>query len=872
MRVRFSIFVIFSLILISGCFKEHPDQPLINQSPKTFLWLFPDSTLAQGNSRQRIRWWGEDPDGIVKGYLLATGKFSVSGQLSDTLTWTWTTRNDSVIAFPLLIRQDTFTVAVRAVDNTLQNILLEQAVIRFIPSPYWDKNVNGIFDPEDQVLPTLLDAVDKQGSGLPLPLLNQPPSLVFAQNPNDPTVIMQQPETTYTSVAFSWVGSDPDGDQTIARYEIALNDSTDPTRWLIVPGNVKLISFVVPREKSDTASFEVEANVYTGTYATTRLLLGSISHLKLNSLNKFFIRVRDIAGDASPIISMPQSTGKWYVKKPKGKLLIVTDYILSDSSSALSFYQTLFAEVQGGEFIEHDILNISRGLNAQQKRDSKFGVLVSPFIDPAFISTLHLYDIVLWYTDQFPSLAVAQYPLYQYVRDASHRGKVIFSTSFESSSDPRGALKDFAPIDSVSSLSLSGGLLPRLGDTRIPVNFQLYSDSTEVGNIYPSLTFGGTTPPQANYSVFMRPIYRRPDAKYIYHIQDDSRIPKRYVYSPVLSDLKGVASVGTTVWVCGVNGVILNSNNGGQSWQHQKSGTTLVFNAIHFFDQNNGLVAGEDGVILRTNDGGSVWSDRSVITFEDLLGIDFSSETHGIIVGTNGLLIRTTNGGTSWNSPNSRTAKNIRSVDLYDANIGVAVGDSGLIIKTTNGGASWSLVPSITSRQLNTAKFVNSANVYAVGAAGTVLRSTDAGDTWLFYSNITSNELRSLFFLDENTGWVSGTNGLVYQTTDGGGSWVPQNSGMTFTTGGQAINDISFSNSTQGWGVSTGGVIIASNNSGVNWDTQPKLTLNVGVIDGAGVDGKRSFVFIGLPLHILNGDPLNAKMFLEKVILQEFGL
>ena len=446
------------VILMSGCTKEHPDQPIINKPPKTFLWLFPDSTVAQGNSRQRIRWWGEDPDGLVKGYLVASGKFSVNGQLSDTLTWTWTTKNDSVIAFPLLIRQDTFTVAVRAVDNTLQAQLPEQAVIRFVPSPYWDVNGDGVLDPSDLSLPSLPGAVDLKGAGMPLPLLNQPPSIVFAQNPNDPTVTMAQPETTYTAVAFSWIGSDPDGDQTIARYEMALNDSADSTRWFEVPGNVKLVSLVVPRQRSDTATSEVNADVYSGTYATTRVLLGSIGHLKLNALNAFYIRARDIAGDVSKVLAMPQSGGRWYVKKPRAKVLIISDYIVSDSSAALTYYRSLFSQIQGGEFAEQDILNIARGLNAQGKRESKFGVLVPPFIDPAFISTLHLYDLVLWYTDQFPSLAVAQYPLFQYVRDATHRGKVIFTTSFENSLDPRGALKDFAPIDSVSSVPLSAQL------------------------------------------------------------------------------------------------------------------------------------------------------------------------------------------------------------------------------------------------------------------------------------------------------------------------------------------------------------------------------------------------------------------------------
>jgi len=485
----------------------------------------------------------------------------------------------------------------------------------------------------------------------------------------------------------------------------------------------------------------------------------------------------------------------------------------------------------------------------------------------------------LWYTDQYPSLGVAQFPLFQYVRDASHPGKVIFTTSFETSSDPRGALKDFAPIDSVSSASLSTGrLLPSLGDTRVPVSFQLLPDTSDPANLYPPLSFGGTIPLQTNYSVFLRPISRRADAKYIYHIQEDSRSPRRYVYSPVITDLRSVASINSSDWACGVNGVILYSSNGGQSWKPQKSGTSYSLNASDFFTQNSGIIAGDQGTILRTDDAGTTWKNLSQSLSQDVLGVDFILDTLGIAVGTRGdqvksLIIRTTNGGTSWKSYDSHTNKNLRSVDLYDAKVGVAVGDTGVVIKTADGGLSWTLIQSVTSRQLNSVRFVNNSLVYAVGALGTILRSTDAGDTWVVYGGFTNYELRSIMFTDNTTGWVCGTNGLMYQSNDGGVTWFAQNTGITFSLGnGQAVNDVSFSNASQGWAVCTGGVIIGSNDGGASWSTLPSLPLDVGVIDGVGIDGKRSFVFLGLPMHLLNGDGANMKSFLEKVLLQEFGL
>lgn len=875
MKACLSIFLVVVLlgVWLSGCSKDYPDQLAANKSPRTFLWLFPDSSLAQGNSKQRIRWWGEDPDGVVRGYLFASGKFLRTAPVPDSTGWVWTTKNDTLIAFPLLIKQDTFDVAVRAVDNSFLVNLPEHAMIRWSPTVYWDKNSNGLFDGGDVELPTLLQATDRQGARLQMPLLNQPPSLVFAQNPNDPSVTMQQPETTFTAATFSWVGSDPDGDATIASYEMALNDTSDPNGWFIVPANIKLVSLVVPRERSDTASTEVSAEVYAGVFNATRNSLGLMPRLRLNALNTFYVRARDLAGDVSPVIRLPKAGDRWFVKKPVGRLLIISDYIGSDSAAALQLYRTVLPQVNGGRFANVEVLNIARGLNAQQKKENRFGTLVPPFINPAFIHTLHLFDVVLWYTDQFPSLGVAQYPLFQYVRDGVHPGKVIFTTMFESASDPRAALKDFAPIDSIGSVDLNAGrLLPSTGDTRIPSGYSLLRDSTDPVSNFPTLTFG-SIPPRVNFSVFLRPIYRRPDAKYIYRIQDDVRVPQRYAYTSGLNDLRTIGSSEGDLWACGGSGVILYSNNLGQSWERQKSGVTYSLNGLTAPTSANVWTVGDLGTILQSTDRGVTWVNRSVLTFENLLDVQFPTPTIGIIVGTRGLLIRTTNGGSTWNSPSIGTRRTVRSVRFVDANVGIAVGDSGLVLKTTDGGASWRTINPVTIRQLNNIEFASASTAFAVGAAGSILRSTDGGESWSLQSSFTAVDLRSVSFSSSTQGATCGGNGVLFQTLNGGSTWNASGTGISQVTGnGQTLNDVTFGSSGSGiWAAATGGVIVASLDGGASWATQPRLPINVGVIDGLGRDGKRSFVFIGLPLHLLNGDGTNIRALLETILIDEFG-
>jgi len=533
----FKYLVVFlGLVWASSCNEQIADHPFGGQLPKTFLWLYPDAEVGVGVSRQRLHWWGEDPDGVVVGYLFAfeivTSNVTTL-RVPDTLRYTWVTTSDTTILFPLDTLFRRFAVTVRGVDNTFKG-LPEQSAVRFIPFPFWDKNDNGVFDGSDERLPTLVSATDPTGAVLTFPVRNSLPSVRFALNPNDPTIAFKQPDTTYTVATFAWNGTDPDGDNTLASFRIALNDTGNSANWLSLPLRDTVITLVVPRARSDAAGSQVNADVYSGKFLG-RQLRGQLQGLRLDAPNVLYVEVKDVAGEYSPAIRLPAGTDQWYVKSPRGKLLLVSDYINSDASSALGTYLTSLAAVPGGAFSIVDRLDIGQGLLPDEKLAGKPGVLVPPFVDPALVQTFLLYDYVFWYTDQFPSLGVAQLSLFNYIQNG---GKVLFSTTFLNTIDPRGALKDFAPIDSVSSVDLSSTRPPVpppvAGDTRVPADFIVFPDSGNPGNIYPQLALNSTP---TTHLIFMRPIYRRSDAQYIYHLQADTR--NRYFGTPNVAVVDG---------------------------------------------------------------------------------------------------------------------------------------------------------------------------------------------------------------------------------------------------------------------------------------------------------------------------------------------
>ncbi len=536
-RKEFSIWLLLLVaitLLMFSCREHIEDNPVGIQPPKTYLWLYPEGEVGTGVSRTHLRWWGESPNGLVRGYLFSFKV--VTDRLTalpapDTLRYTWVTTNDSTIRFPLDTLFRKFAVVVRAVDNGFAG-LPEQSIVRMLPFPFCDKDDDGAFDGSDQRLDDLGRAVDPVGAVQTFPIRNTPPTIALLDNPHDASIPQKLPDTTFTVVTVGFKGSDEDGDNTLASYRIALNDTSSAGSWITVTLRDTILTLVVPRVRSDAATSTVRADLYSGTFLGRRLV-GELPNLKLDADNVLYVQARDVAGEYSPALKLPGASDRWYVRKPRGRLLLVNDYTRFDAQLAQSTYQGTLAAVSGGEFTRVDQLNIGLGLTASEKESGKFGQLVPQFADPALVQTFLLYDYVLWYTDELPSLAVAQLSVFTYLQNG---GRVLFSTMFLNTQDPRGALRDFAPIDSVSSVTLPPLTLPSVGDSRLPANCLVYPDSANPADLYPGLALNASP---TIHSVFMRPVYRRTDARYIYHLQPDPRVPKRYFGSPNIAVIDG---------------------------------------------------------------------------------------------------------------------------------------------------------------------------------------------------------------------------------------------------------------------------------------------------------------------------------------------
>lgn len=135
-----------------------------------------------------------------------------------------------------------------------------------------------------------------------------------------------------------------------------------------------------------------------------------------------------------------------------------------------------------------------------------------------------------------------------------------------------------------------------------------------------------------------------------------------------------------TGWVVGDKGIILATNDGGQTWKKQNAGTDASLFNVDFRDANNGVVVGSKGTILRTENGGSTWEKVTAPVVKKFLRVNFINDKTGFIVGGGGTILRTEDKGKTWTKINSQTTESLYGL-FSDKKSSWAVGEKGLMLR-----------------------------------------------------------------------------------------------------------------------------------------------------------------------------------------------
>jgi len=153
-------------------------------------------------------------------------------------------------------------------------------------------------------------------------------------------------------------------------------------------------------------------------------------------------------------------------------------------------------------------------------------------------------------------------------------------------------------------------------------------------------------------------------------------------------------------FVCGEDGVLLRTADGGESWCRIIVPTSMTLRAIRFPSSDTGVAVGNCGTVIRTTDGGHTWQKLPALTPMDLMDVFFLNDTLGWICGTYYRMFRTTDGGATWTTLTSGgPLEALQRIRFLTPDTGFVAGthgfgDYGILRKTTNGGETWEQMPS----------------------------------------------------------------------------------------------------------------------------------------------------------------------------------
>ncbi len=295
--------------------------------------------------------------------------------------------------------------------------------------------------------------------------------------------------------------------------------------------------------------------------------------------------------------------------------------------------------------------------------------------------------------------------------------------------------------------------------------------------------------------------------------------------------LLDVEKVGDRLVSVGARGHILFSDNNGRSWRQSDVPVSVLLTAISFVDDTHGWAVGHGGVVLHTQDGGQTWTkqfdgnsaNKMIITqaenkvadleeqlanasedeagdlewaledatfaLEDanidaevgaskpLLDVHFFNRQEGFVVGAYGFLFKTSDGGNSWENYGTRIENqdrfHLNAISQIEGGTVIICGEAGVLFRSEDRGENWETIDSPYSGSFFGVTGTGEEDVALVfGLRGNLFRSEDGGITWEDVDAETENTLMGGDYNGSGKVSIVGNSGAVLLSNDGGRSFT----------------------------------------------------------------------------------------------------
>jgi len=264
--------------------------------------------------------------------------------------------------------------------------------------------------------------------------------------------------------------------------------------------------------------------------------------------------------------------------------------------------------------------------------------------------------------------------------------------------------------------------------------------------------------------------------------------------------LLDITNVGLTKLVAvGEHGHILLSSDA-VNWQQAKVPVQTTLTSVFFINSKLGWAVGHDATILNSTDGGLTWQIQQTkpALEKPLLDIVFKTPTDGLAVGAYGLSFRTQDGGKTWHNEfhselllpdDAQYLAELKQEDeeayldeassilphfnrlVIDGRTLYMVGEIGLIAKSNDFGRSWLPFDEIYQGSFFDMSRTRQGNLLVVGLRGHVFRSLKNGTPWQQRQTNTTALINDIVLSNDERIFLLANNGTLLESVDDGQSY-----------------------------------------------------------------------------------------------------
>ncbi len=210
----------------------------------------------------------------------------------------------------------------------------------------------------------------------------------------------------------------------------------------------------------------------------------------------------------------------------------------------------------------------------------------------------------------------------------------------------------------------------------------------------------------------------------------------------IAPDLFAVQQVSPNVLIAvGSYGLVMRSEDAGNSWRLQSTESNSRLSALYFFDSQKGLAAGDSGAIFTTSDGGESWQRAASPTGATIQGLAFADKGFGIASTADSALLLSVDYGRSWEIVLGNLPQAFGSLYSLQDSVFYALssGLPGRIYRSADSAKTWEVVYTDSTHAFYDMDFAGVTGLVAGGGVrpnaqaddrAIILRTTDWGKTW----------------------------------------------------------------------------------------------------------------------------------------------